>query len=352
MSDLKTICLYNEFDNDLPIDPVTFEPIQKENIIEIYDRCYDNDTIRQIIEKAKKENKPPLDPYRDPIPKSIINSFTNLTINYQKLYLTTIPILNLNLIELNISNNEIVSIAVLANLKKILKLDCSFNKIKDISSLSQLKTLKELYTNNNQIESIPQLSNTLEIIDLSHNNIKDITKMDNLINVNKIKLNNNNIQNISPLNKSNKLIYLNISNNIISNIKNICNLEDLNKLYLKGNSITDSKFLGKLNKLIYLNIENTNIKNEDLDFLRVELKNTQIEFTQESPITLKKCLEFSFYVIAVCLVVYFIYLSYFLESKILRESLICILGIILIFLLWYFLPYFQYLKSKYDENYE
>lgn len=349
--DLKSVCILNEFNEEtnLPIDPIMFSDISADSIIEIFDRCYDINTIRILIETNNKNNSPHLDPStKKPLPKSVINYFKETTGNYVNLNISTIPLLNVNMISLDLSKNLIENISCLSHLKSILKLNVSFNKIKDISVIINLKTLKEFYANNNLIESVPELSNSIEILKLSNNKINNISKMNTMTNIVKLKLNSNNITDISSLSCMKKVEYLSLSSNKITSVKILGNLENLTELYLKNNNIIDTKYLCTLNKLNTLNIENTGIKNEDIDKLRIDLRDTNIIHTIDNSMSVWEIITFIIYAVAFFLIIYFIYLSTYIETKVLREGTIYILLIMLFFVCVFFIPYLQYWYKKYN----
>lgn len=128
--------------------------------------------------------------------------------------LKLLPLLPLDIEEINCRNNEIISIDDFKN-HKILRLDISFNKLKHIPIIS---TLKILTCDNNHITDIHFQPN-LETLDCRNNKITKLITYPNLL---CLECDNNILDSINPMPKlthlyctNNKLISLNYFEELI-----------------------------------------------------------------------------------------------------------------------------------------
>ncbi|MTC25644.1 hypothetical protein GKR76_02900, partial [Providencia alcalifaciens] len=108
--------------------------------------------------------------------------------------LATLPLAILaqrNLVELNISSNQITEITELPN--SIIFLGLSHNRLTTLPELP--RELEMLYINNNELTMLPALPETLTILDISNNRLSELPELprDNIRDVN---ARNNNISNI------------------------------------------------------------------------------------------------------------------------------------------------------------
>lgn len=131
-------------------------------------------------------------------------------------------------------------------------------------------------------------------LDLSNNNIKLISNINILINLTKLNLSNNSLislePNFEPFNKLTKLKYLNISHTYIGYIN--INISTLKYLNLSNSSVNKMpEYLNKLTKLKYLDISHNNLnKFNDLDvILKSEdiVKLTKLKFLNLSDTNLQ-----------------------------------------------------------------
>lgn len=103
--------------------------------------------------------------------------------------------------ELDLSNNKIKSFNGLENLVNLRILRLSSNQISEISGLERLVNLEELYLNENQIKEINGLENltNLRILDLNNNQLNELKGLENLTNLRVLDLNNNQINELKGL---------------------------------------------------------------------------------------------------------------------------------------------------------
>jgi PKD repeat protein len=146
--------------------------------------------------------------------------------------------------ELDVSDNEIVSIEGAQYLTGLDELKLHKNQISDISPVAGLTNLEKLYLHDNQI------------IDISP--VTGLTALEYL------KLSLNEIEDISPVAGLTELRWLYIHSNQIRDISAISGLTALRRLYLYNNEITD----------IFPLVENTEFGDDDVLYLeRYDLGN-------------------------------------------------------------------------------
>jgi Leucine-rich repeat (LRR) protein len=106
-----------------------------------------------------------------------------------------------NLINLDISVNQIKNITSLSNLTRLKSLNISCNYITDITPLQSLINLESLNISTNLIDDVDALRNLtrLKLLDISDNNITDITPLQSLINLESLDIGNNDVTDITPL---------------------------------------------------------------------------------------------------------------------------------------------------------
>lgn len=193
--------------------------------------------------------------------------------------LTEFPILkNNSLSTLNVSNNQIVAIPVIAftDIPSLTSLNCSFNTIKFIpASLDKLQNLKKLILANNKISSLPdvlnQLSN-LEELELSYNDIMVIQKglFSGLKSLKKLLLNFNRVSRLpEDLFLSENLVELDLTQNLLQDLPkcesvNCPNLEIISLATNQINIIPD--WFVKLSGLKHLLLHENPIQRLPYDF--------------------------------------------------------------------------------------
>lgn len=135
--------------------------------------------------------------------------------------------------------NRNLSLHYVKQLQGLTELDLSENQIQNISVLANLTQLTELWLYNNQIQDITPLANLTQLTRLSlwGNQIQDIAPLANLIQLTRLDLRYNQIQDIAPLTNLTQLTYLWLSDNQIQDITSLANLKNLKTLTLEHNPI-------------------------------------------------------------------------------------------------------------------
>ncbi len=211
------------------------------------------------------------------------NNLINLDMSYNNI--KDISLLqNLTKLEyLGLASNQIEEITSLQNLTNLNRLILNSNNIKDISPLQKLIKLTDLQLNNNQIENITPVQSLINLwsLDLGVNQIEEITSLQNLTNLSRLSLSENNIKDISPLQELVKLVNLELNSNQIENITSLQNLSSLKGLELFSNKIKDITPLKDLNKLTMLTLQNNQIEDispiADKSITYVSFNNQKLE---------------------------------------------------------------------------
>ncbi len=146
-----------------------------------------------------------------------------------------------NLIELNLSHNEITVLDNLYNLKYLETLKLTNNRIEEIKGLGFLNNLKKLNLSRNKIVKIGGLDNLekLEHLSLYQNEIVEIGGLKKLKNLKYLSLGNNQIKVMSGIEKLINLEVLDLKFNQIKELKGIKTIKKLKQLSLIGNLIRE-----------------------------------------------------------------------------------------------------------------
>ena len=312
-------CISNNYEEGIIVDPVSHEPLDKDNMITIGSACYNISTIIDIVNKGNRTD--PLT--REPLSNEIIERFlikrqdhviirgtlyeiedNTLDLSFKGItdedlhllsnltFLETLflcnnhitdisPLSSLTSLEnLDLSNNQITNISPLSYLIRLNIINLSYNQIIDILPLLSLRSLTYLSVCNNQIREIPNLSSLIQLnnINLSNNQIRDISPLSSLTSLKLLNLSNNQIVDISPLSSLTSLKLLNLGNNEIRDISPLLNLQILDNLHLNNNQITDITPLLSLSSLKYLHIKGNNLSNasalSSLSLQQLDIGNT------------------------------------------------------------------------------
>jgi len=153
-----------------------------------------------------------------------------------------------NLKDLRLSDNSIISLNPIKSLSMLTYLDLSNNKIIDLEPITNLTNLTTLSLSDNKISSILPLKNLrkLQAINLESNRISDISSIENHENLLALDLSYNLIRNINKLPSLNKVTNVSLSYNKIDNISflfnSVSNISRVEQCYIdvSNNYITDT----------------------------------------------------------------------------------------------------------------
>ena len=143
----------------------------------------------------------------------------------------------------------------------LIQLDLSDNEIEDIGALEKASKLTTLFISNNYISDITAIKNcsNLNVLDLSYNIIDSIEPIENLKSLEQLDLEFCYLMNyeLDSIAKLENLKEINLSRNHIYDIKTLASLEKLTKLNVSYTEVTDVSSLSNNVKVI-----NDKYKNE------------------------------------------------------------------------------------------
>ncbi|CAL6004996.1 Conserved_hypothetical protein [Hexamita inflata] len=170
-----------------------------------------------------------------------------------------------NLINLNLSSNQVEDVQVIKQLKALTSLYLANNLIQDLSPLYDNDKLIELDVSNNKINSLNSCNGkfifqNLQELLLNNNLITNISDLQFMPSLEYVDLSKNNITDVIPLRFTN-ISSLNIDGNKVNNIWPLKNLP-LEELRICNNGLIDIsvvKYLTKLKQIDYVYNYITNI---------------------------------------------------------------------------------------------
>ena len=176
-----------------------------------------------------------------------------------------------NMRNLDVSNNWIEDISVLAGLKNLMTLNLRFTELSDVSFLVDLKNLTTLNLSDNpMIEDISVLAGlkNLTTLNLRFTELSDVSFLVDLKNLTTLNLSDNPmIEDISVLAGLKNLMTLNLRFTELSDVSFLADLKNLTTLNLSENPmIEDVSFLTGLKNLTTLNLSD-NPMIEDISVL-------------------------------------------------------------------------------------
>jgi internalin A len=146
-----------------------------------------------------------------------------------------------NLLELNLSKNEISDVTPLKEIKNLQSLDLSHNKIVDVGPLANVGALQFLELSNNQIASVEPLGKLtkLSALYIAGNKISDPAPLSGLAKLSSLDLARNQIADIKGLTNAGVLSLLKLSDNQISDLTPLSKPLSVRLLLLERNKIVD-----------------------------------------------------------------------------------------------------------------
>lgn len=137
----------------------------------------------------------------------------------------------INLVELDVSNNTIRSIAAVQKMSALKLLNCKQNVVTDLSPLTSNSNLTQL--------------------DISYNSVTTIAPLSKLTGLTLLEANNNAITDLGAIDALTSLSYLNLSYNAITDVTKIASCTALTDLSISSNKITDISSLSALTNMLY-----------------------------------------------------------------------------------------------------
>jgi len=184
-----------------------------------------------------------------------------------------------NLQKLYLAFNQITEIKGLEKLIQLQELDLHYNPIAEIKGLEELTQLQKLNLTFNRIAEIIGLEKLTQLqeLDLSENQIEEIKGLEELKNLQKLNLYRNQIAEIKGLEELTQLQELSLYNNQIEEIKGLEELKNLQKLDLHGNQIVEIKGLDELEQLQTLLLSNNKLEEKKISKLENIIKREKFE---------------------------------------------------------------------------
>ncbi|MCB1232133.1 MAG: leucine-rich repeat domain-containing protein [Verrucomicrobiae bacterium] len=148
------------------------------------------------------------------------------------------------LMSIDLSENEIVSLAPLKGLSRLQQIIVNHNKIQDLSPLAGIVAIQYLGIEGNQVKSLEPLKNLERLSSLyaDDNQIADLTPITKLPKLGSIHLKNNRLtklDGISNVGREGNIWSLGVSGNQIIDLSPIKGLKPQSFLFLDGNQIAD-----------------------------------------------------------------------------------------------------------------
>jgi len=171
------------------------------------------------------------------------------------------------LVDLNISNNNINSLSMINNLINLHTLKINNNPINDFSGIEQLKSLENIemkYMNYINFISLEKLGN-LKKLDCSFSNLDNITEIFSLDRLISLNLSGIQMINIVDLNKMNQLEELFLSKCGLIDVSFLSQFKELKIVDISENEIFDIEFLSELKNLTNINMSFNKIERLNLN---------------------------------------------------------------------------------------
>ena len=143
--------------------------------------------------------------------------------------------------ELDLSNNVVEKLDAVKLMKALEKLNASNNRLTNIDILNWLQNyyLADLNVSNNQITTVAKMSTmtTLRKLNLANNQLTDITGLETLVNLREMDLSGNQISDISKLSALKAVEKLYLHKNKITNITPLLGMTGLKEVTLMDNDL-------------------------------------------------------------------------------------------------------------------
>ncbi len=165
-------------------------------------------------------------------------------------------LVSVSLVGCELDSSDINALGALTKLESV---DLSNNSITSISVLANLPELKYVFLNHNNIEDISPLASMskLLVVDISQNSVSELPDFSKASMLEGLYLAKNRVSDLSSIHTLPNLITLDISSNNVTNGKNIGKLTKLETLIVSNNNITNFDFLSNLTALCSLDVSNT-----------------------------------------------------------------------------------------------
>jgi hypothetical protein len=236
------------------VDPITDELIDPDNSLVLYDRCYNKNTLRQIVERNPNN---PVDPFtRNPIPFKIIRQLFEGGIYFQEI---------VDYDSQGITNDMLQDLYFPENTQIV---NLNGNQLTSLYRIQLPDSVSEIYLDRNHFSFLSRffLPQHLNVLSFSYNQINHPFGNEFPLYLLDLFLDGNNIANLGNFRFPETLQILSLNNNQIENLQNFP--EGLQELYVVNNRIQNLENLPKnlevlnigLNYLTDFNITMTHLK--------------------------------------------------------------------------------------------
>ena len=205
----------------------------------------------------------------------------NLTMQNQSMDTLTclLPLDKLQVVDLTGCRFPADSMRIFANLPELQRLvlvDCGLSTI---APLEGCRNLTHLNLANNTVRNLDVLAdmNTLVDIDLQHNAVVDLSKLSNLSVLERLNVSFNSVTTLDPIATCSRLSWLDASNNTIAVLTAVDKLSLLSHLTVSHNMLTDVAILAECTGLTELDIANNEIT--DISMLEALSKLDTFDFS-------------------------------------------------------------------------
>jgi len=244
------------------IEEVTFtDPVLEASIREIIGVPGDKLVLTNALWDISEFTVPEGVTFYDDI--ALMPNLTRLTFQPQQLsslsFLSSLENLEeLDLTGCRFSAADLAYPAALPSLKNLILADCGLSTIADLQGAV---ALYKLDVSNNTLRNLDILASmvTLREIDLNHNAVTDLSALSGLTELETLDVSFNALTSLSPLSTCAKLSWLDAGNNQISSLSGINKLPALTFLSVEYNKLTGVSSLGDLTGLTNLSIASNEI---------------------------------------------------------------------------------------------
>ena len=155
---------------------------------------------------------------------------------------------------LDLSNNTIRNLNVIAGMQELEELYLNKNVITDLSSLSSLTKLRNLDVSYNSLKSVDPIRTVtgLTYLNFAHNEVSDIRTLTSLLALVELDASYNSLEDVTAISYCTVLEVLNISNNAITDISTLSALEQINHLDFSYNQVKKLPTFAKNCPLVYI----------------------------------------------------------------------------------------------------
>ena len=160
------------------------------------------------------------------------------------------------LAKLNVSFNDIHSLADLAPCTRLTSLEADHNQLQDLAGTEGMSQLQHLSVDNNAISSVSTLAGNTALTNLSvaGNNLQDISALQNLSHLEILDISSNHIDTLPAWPAETPLQTIDGSYNALTSLDSLGSLQSLTRVYMDYNLLTDISALENCFCLVQVNV--------------------------------------------------------------------------------------------------